>query len=55
MNKSYNCFSYNIDKNNFKRLTKSDIEKLIKGKIYDKKYNKNSINLFFIPENYKII
>lgn len=54
LNKNYDCFSYNIDKNNFKRLSKSDIEKLIKGKIYDKKYNKNSVNLFFIPENYKI-
>ena len=53
LNKNYNCFSYNIDKNNFKRLSKSDIEKLIKGKIYDKKYNKNSINLFLIPQNYK--
>ena len=54
LNKTYNCFSYNIDNNNFIRFTKTDIEKLIKGKIYDKKYNKNSINLFLIPQDYKI-
>ena len=51
----YNCFSYNIDKNNFRRFSNNKIEKLIKGKIYDKRYNKNSINLFLIPQNYKMI
>ena len=51
----YNCFSYDIDKNNFRRFSNNKIEKLIKGKIFDKKYNKNSINLFLIPKNYKKI
>ena len=51
----YNCFSYDIDKNNFRRFSNNKIEKLIKGKIYDKRYNKNSINLFLIPQNYKMI
>jgi FkbM family methyltransferase len=55
LGKNYNCFSYNVDKNNFRRFYKIDIAKLIKGKIFDKKYNKNSINLFLIPKNYKKI
>lgn len=53
LNKNYNCFLYNIDKDNFRRFSKTDIKKLLEGKIYDKKYNKNSINLFLIPQNYK--
>ena len=53
LNKSYNCYSYNIDKDDFRKFSRNDITKLIKGKIYDKKYNKNSINLFLIPQNYK--
>tara|TARA_B100000900_G_scaffold384490_1_gene373358 strand:+ start:580 stop:1413 length:834 start_codon:yes stop_codon:yes gene_type:complete len=53
LNKDYNCFSYNIDKNILKRLTNNNIIRLIKGKVYDRKYNKNSINLFLIPKNYK--
>ena len=53
LNSKYNCFSYDIDKNNFRRFSNSEIKKLIKGKIYDKRYNKNSINLFLIPQNYR--
>ena len=53
LNKNYNCFLYNIDKDNFRRFSKTDIKKLLEGKIYDEKYNKNSINLFLIPQNYK--
>ena len=50
---NYNCYSFNIDSNNFDQLSFEKIKKLIKGRIFDRKYNKNSINLFLIPKNFK--
>ena len=53
LKKNYNCYLYFIDKNSFKLFLKLDIKKLINGHIFDKKYDKNSINLFLIPKNFK--
>ena len=54
LKKKYNCYSYNIDKDCFKLFSNSKITRLINGHIFDKKYDKNSINLFLIPKNFKI-
>lgn len=53
LQKEYNCFTFNIDKNELNKFTHLNIKNLIKGRIYDEKYNKNSINLFLIPKKYK--
>ena len=34
-------------------MSKFYINKLMKTEILDRKYTKNSINLFFIPKNFK--
>ena len=52
--KNYNCYSYDIDKNSFILFSNIMIKKLINGHIFDKRYDKNSINLFLIPKNFKI-
>ncbi len=54
LKKNYACYLYNIDKNCFKNLPDYKIKKLINGHIFDKKYYKNSINLFLIPKNLKV-
>ena len=54
LKKNYNCYSFNIDKNCFSLFSISKIKKLISGHIFDKKYDKNSINLFLIPKNFRI-
>lgn len=51
---SYNCFSFSIDENCFKPYSVSRIRRLINGHIFDKKYDKNSINLFLIPKSFKL-
>ena len=53
LKKYYNCYIFNIDKNNFKKFTNSEIKLLIKGKIFESVYVKNSVNIFFIKKNYK--
>ena len=54
LKKKYNCFLYSIDENSFKLFSKLNIKKLINGHIFDKKYDKNSINLFLIPKKFKL-
>lgn len=53
LKKYYNCYSFNVDNNLFHKLSDIKISKLLKGHVFDKKYNKNSINLFLIPKNFK--
>ena len=53
-NNRYNCYSYNVDKNNFILFSNLKIKRLIDGHIFDKRFDKNSINLFLIPKNFKI-
>ena len=50
----YFCYIYDIEKNNLRRLKKNDIKKLKMGKILEKKYSKNSVNIFYINKNKKI-
>ena len=54
LKKDYNCYSYNIDKNCFMTFSAKKIKKLITGHIFDKKYDKNSINLFLIPKSFRM-
>ncbi len=53
LKKSYDCFSYSVDENILKKFSQKNIKKLISGIVFDKKYDKNSINLFLIPKNFK--
>ena len=47
----YFCYFYNFDKNKLEKLTSHNILKLLKGKILEKKYKKNSVNIFFIKKS----
>lgn len=51
----YSCYIFNIDKNNFKKLTNFEIKLLIKGKIFESTYVKNSVNIFFIKKGFKFL
>jgi len=53
LKKNYFCYLFQFDKNNFKKLYNKHFNNLMNGKILDKNYSKNSINLFFIPKNLK--
>ena len=50
--KNYNCYRYEIEKNSLIRLSAKQIQSLIMGNILEKKYRKNSVNLFYIHKNY---
>ncbi len=51
---NYYCYKYNVDKNHLVRLLGNDIKKLLKGKSLEKKYSKNSVNIFYIHKKKKI-
>ena len=46
---SYNCYQYNFEKNKLKKLT-FELNKLKKGIILEKRFKKNSVNIFFISK-----
>ena len=50
---NYSCYSYLYEENKLKKFNILEIEKLMKGYYSLKKYNKNSINVFFIFKKYK--
>ncbi len=50
--KNYNCYRFDIEKNKLLELTKNELKKLFNGKILENKYNKNSVNLFYIHKSY---
>ena len=50
----YYCYIYDIEKDNLRKLKKNDIKKLKMGKILERKYSKNSVNIFYINKNLKI-
>ncbi len=52
--KKYDCYIYNIDTNKLVKLKLIDIKKLLKGQILERKYVKNSVNLFYINKNIKL-
>lgn len=54
INKFYFCYRYDIDKNILLKLNKKQIKMLKSGKILEKKYKKNSVNIFYIDKK-KII
>ena len=53
LKRNYYCYFFLLDKNNFTKISKFHINRLMKTEILDRKYTKNSINLFFIPKNFK--
>tara|TARA_Y100000591_G_C21823001_1_gene694799 strand:- start:817 stop:1650 length:834 start_codon:yes stop_codon:yes gene_type:complete len=53
LKKNYFCYSFNVEKNCFNKFSNEKILRLISGHIFDKIYNKNSINLFLIPKKFK--
>lgn len=53
LKKNYFCYSFDVEKNCFDRFSNDKILRLINGHIFDKKYDKNSINLFLIPKKFK--
>ena len=50
----YFCYIYDIEKDNLRKLEKKDIKKLKMGKILERKYSKNSVNIFYINKSLKI-
>ena len=56
LNKYYECYFYNFNKNKLIKLLTPEILKLKRGKILEKKFKKNSVNIFFIKKkNYSSI
>ncbi len=53
--KNYYCYRYLFDKNKLLKLNIKNINKLKKGIITIDNYNKNSINVFFIPKKFKML
>ena len=48
INKFYFCYQYDTDKNKLLKLSESKIKMLKSGKILEKRYVKNSVNIFYI-------
>ena len=46
----YDCFFYNFKNNKLIKLSKKQIKKLKNGKILEKAFKKNSVNVFFITK-----
>ena len=56
LNKYYECYFYNFNKNKLIKLLTPEILKLKRGKVLEKKFKKNSVNIFFIKKkNYSSI
>ena len=43
---------FDVEKNKLIKLKKQNIKNLILGKKLEKRYTKNSVNLFYIPKKY---
>jgi len=50
LNKYYECYFYNFNKNKLIKLLTPEILKLKRGKILEKKLKKNIVNIFFIKK-----
>ena len=48
----YDCMIFDVEKNKLIKLKKQNIKNLILGKKLEKRYTKNSVNLFYIPKKY---
>ena len=52
LKKHYDCYFYNFKSNKLIKLSRPEIYKLKQGRILEKKFKKNSVNIFFIKKNY---
>ena len=48
LNRYYNCFFYDFKRNTLIKLSSKQILKMKKGKILEKTFKKNSVNVFFL-------
>ena len=48
---NYICYQFDMDQNKLKKLSDKEINSLISGKTLEKKYSKNSVNIFYIHKN----
>ncbi len=53
LNNNYYCFIYDVENNKLKKLNKREINQLLSGKTLEKKYAKNSVNIYYIHKNHK--
>ena len=51
LKKNYNCFFYDFEKNKMKKISLLQLQGLKSGKIIEKRFKKNSVNIFFIKKN----
>jgi len=55
LNKYYECYFYNFNKNKLVKVLTPELLRLKRGQILEKKFKKNSVNIFFIKKNYSSI
>ena len=55
LQKYYDCYIFDIDKNYLKKLFKNEINLLKKGRIFESTYVKNSVNIFYIKKKFKFL
>ncbi len=53
--KYYECYFYDFNINLLKKLLKKDILQLKKGQILEKKFKKNSVNIFFVKKHSSLL
>ena len=51
----YDCYIYEIENNALVKLNKKQINSLLSGNILEKKYKKNSVNIYYINKNYNFV
>ena len=49
----FDCYIYKVETNKLLKLKPTQIKKLMKGQVLERKYIKNSVNLFYISKNNK--
>ncbi len=54
LNKIYECYFYDFNNNKLERLVNKEINRLKKGIILEKRFKKNSVNIFFINKKTQI-
>lgn len=52
--KTYECYFYDFNSNKLERLINKEINRLKKGLILEKRFKKNSVNIFFINKKTQI-
>ena len=50
LNKYYECYFYNFNKNKLVKVLTPELLRLKRGQILEKKFKKNSVNIFFIKK-----